>query len=426
MGGRDLQGRFDGSELLGDRVLPEDADLVVALDEGEGVLVGHSAVPDLGELIAVELERDAPVELIDGLAGGVGDDAVDVKDRPVEALETLDAQPGRLDEEMDEGPPGGVPGDLNEGVVLDVVGGVLDLDDVPVLEELLRIGVLDALIAHLRDLLADQDVGRHGGIHAHDIFARDERHRDVGHRRVDGLPQLAPGLEVVRHVAVVERHELLGAVPDRGIEDIVAGRVLLEEDDVEGARHARAVDAGVEPDLERVEVGLALVPRDVLRLAQGDVDAPHVGPPAAGLQAAAEVLVGVLDAAIVFVLELVLGRVRVIVPGLPEGGDEHLPFPVVGELQEDILLLGGDDVDDLFFEPGAKLRRQVLDRRLLRGRRKGGQRRDADDEDCDRLQSHDRVLSDQGATIQFSASGALLQGDGRPESACNRPSLYLN
>ena len=239
LGGRDAERRLDGGELLGNRVLPEQAELVFALDEGEDVLVAHEPLPDLGELFAVELERHAPVELVDGLPPGVGDDAVDVERGPVEAFEALDAQPGRLDQEVDEGPAGGVPGDLDEGVALDVVGRVLDLDEVLVLEEPLRVADLDALVAHLGDLLVDEDVGRRSRVRPVNVFAGDERHRDVRDLRL-ALPQLPPGLDIVGHVAVVHGHELLGAVPDRGIEDVVARVVLLEEHDVEGAGQVRA------------------------------------------------------------------------------------------------------------------------------------------------------------------------------------------
>jgi hypothetical protein len=158
----------------------------------------------------------------------------------------------------------------------------------------------------------------------------------------------------------------------RRIEDVVPGAFPLEEDDVERRGQAERRVAQIEPDLGRIDAVGAVELLDVARRAEDDVDPAAVGPPAGARRRAPEDRVGVIEAAVVLLLEFVPRRSRGGIAVFPERLDEDVPLAVGLELAENLPLVAGDDVNDLFVEPlleplgkGLRLGGRVL---LLRGR----------------------------------------------------------
>src|SRR5208282_22770 len=86
-----------------------------------------------------------------------------------------------------------------------------------------------------------------------------------------------------------------------------------------------------------------------VRGAPHDVDLAPVGFPTR--DAGSVVLVGVGDAAIVFLFEGVFRRIGVGITALPERLDELLAFFVCRKVQERAALLGSDDVDHILVQP---------------------------------------------------------------------------
>ena len=97
------------------------------------------------------------------------------------------------------------------------------------------------------------------------------------------------------------------------------------------------------------------------RLAEEDVVAAAIGPPALPEGVPAQVLVGVFDPGVVLVPELVRRRGRVRIAFFPEHLDEAGPLLEGLEAEEDVLLPIGDDVDHVFLEPLAVVLAQPLE-----------------------------------------------------------------
>jgi hypothetical protein len=76
-------------------------------------------------------------------------------------------------------------------------------------------------------------------------------------------------------------------------------------------------------------------------------------------------------------LERVILCVGIGIALLPERLDEDVPLPVGVELEEDVPLLRGDDVNHFFLEPFLVLGRKVVDGLLLLGGQTGDERRHA-------------------------------------------------
>ena len=165
------------------------------------------------------------------------------------------------------------------------------------------------------------------------------------------------------------------SVLEGGIQAEFGDAAGLEEDDIEGIGRAVLGHAFVEPDLSRENVKKIFELLDRFRFAQDDVDAAHVGAPSGCRRVPPIPLVGVGNAAVVLVLEFVLGCPGGRIALLPESGREDIPVPVGIELQEDVPFLGCDDVDDVLLEPLAVLGRKILDALFLglARRGKGGQ-----------------------------------------------------
>ena len=89
---------------------------------------------------------------------------------------------------------------------------------------------------------------------------------------------------------------------------------------------------------------------DFIGRAPDDVDAAAIGPPAG--DAGGEVLVGVLDAAIVLFAEFVLLGIRSGIAAEPELLDECVALFIGAEEFESLLFFRGDDVTHVFIEPG--------------------------------------------------------------------------
>jgi hypothetical protein len=62
-------------------------------------------------------------------------------------------------------------------------------------------------------------------------------------------------------------------------------------------------------------------------------------------------MVGIVDPAVMLGPELVIRRIRSRVPMLPEGVDKEITLPVRLELQKNVPLYGGDNIDDLLVQP---------------------------------------------------------------------------
>ncbi len=231
----------------------------------------------------------------------------------------------------------------------------------------------------------DEDLRGDGRAEGLERFALDQRQRQVRDRGVD-LVELGVGLLVVGHVAAVIDQELLGSVVDGRIELVGPGPHLAIKEDAERAGQAVLGHPAIEPDGDGLDVPQVFLPVDLLRLPELDIDAAHVRPPAGPGRVLAEILIGVSDPPEVLGLELVLRGRRVRVPGLPEGFDEDVPLFIVFELEEDVLLPGGDDVDHLLFEPLAVDGRQVLGGpfglRRERQRHQNRQRSDQRQQEC--------------------------------------------
>ena len=88
---------------------------------------------------------------------------------------------------------------------------------------------------------------------------------------------------------------------------------------------------------------------DFRRLPEHYINATPVRFPAR--EAGCKPLVAVSDAAVMLLLEFIIGGSRVSVATEPELLDKALSFLVVLEVLEDLLLLFGDDVDHVFVEP---------------------------------------------------------------------------
>ena len=172
---------LDRGEFPRDRVLPEEVHGVLARDEGEEILVAEQLRADLRDLVAGQVDRRLPVELVDRSAQGVGDLAVDL-DLGVESVaRTLrEGELLGLDEVMDESQARGVAEDAEERVAVDVVGGVVDLDDAFIFQEFLGVFVPDLDPGRGWDLAPDEDLVGHRG-----------RDADRALARLDGLPVLA-------------------------------------------------------------------------------------------------------------------------------------------------------------------------------------------------------------------------------------------
>ena len=150
---------------------------------------------------------------------------------------------------------------------------------------------------------------------------------------------------------------LLAAVDRRMIIPAHAG---IHELDVDVVAHAGQIT--VVPHLERegrrvaatflhrtVVVSARRVRVDRVRLAVRDIDVAAVGLPSR--LARGEVLVGIGNAGVMLILELVVVGVRVRVPAQPELLDELVPLLIVGQALEGPLLFVRDDPADIFVQP---------------------------------------------------------------------------
>ena len=98
-------------------------------------------------------------------------------------------------------------------------------------------------------------------------------------------------------------------------------------------------------------------------LSQNDVHAATVGSASRDGADFSEQAIRFLQAAIVFVLELVLERRGDRIPLSPEDLDERVTLFDGSERQKDFALALGDDVGDLVLEPAAMFGCQALSRR---------------------------------------------------------------
>ena len=385
-------------ELLGQDVLEKDVEVVAAGDQGKDVLDGQGLGLEVLELPGRQAEGEVLVELVDRPAGGVRDPAVQLEADLVFSADLLGGDPGRLDRVMDEALALVVADDLGLDVAGHIVRRVLDLDEILVLQD--GVGVI------VLDLLRGQGEDR-----GHQAFGSERT--EAGRRALVG--KQAQGLAGQVRLQVLESHvgglvlrqgaprgrgdvlvgrqrvgdEALGPVGRRRVEDVVAGPVALEEDDVEARRQAEVRIADVEPDLDRIDAVDVAVGLDVVGRAEEDVDAAAVGLPARQRGRPAEGRVGVVQAAVVLLLELVLGRPGQRVPVLPEGLDEDVPLAVRLELQIDVPFVAGDDIGDLFVEP----RLVALGQARLRLPGQGGRQGQRDDEESGGERSAHRETS---------------------------------
>ena len=144
------------------------------------------------------------------------------------------------------------------------------------------------------------------------------------------------------------------------VEPVLADVVLLEEQQVEEGRHAQARLALIEPELGGHELRVALVALDLPLLAEKDVVAAAVGAPALPEGLPPVILIGVVDAAIVLYLVLVLRRRGIRVALAPEGLDEAVALLHRPEIEEHVALAVGDDVEHVALQPGAMLLGELL------------------------------------------------------------------
>jgi len=168
------------------------------------------------------------------------------------------------------------------------------------------------------------------------------------------------GRLIIGGVAGIAGQEGLGTVVGRAVEPVIPAPALLEEQEIETGLEAEVVLVLVEPALGRIDALRSGEALDVVRLSQDDVDPAPVGLPAGKRRRPPEILVGMVEPPVVFLLERVLLRPGVGVPVAPERLDKEVPLTVGLKLEKDVPFERLDDVDDLLVES------------FLIGRGKGG------------------------------------------------------
>ena len=162
----------------------------------------------------------------------------------------------------------------------------------------------------------------------------------------------------------VGHRSVLEGVLLEGIERnaVFAGKGAIHEFDDDFLSQIYPVQVTVSPGDEGMGAGLSspfpvgpvvgaspVVGLDLVRWTVHDVHAPAIGLPAH--LARGETLIGVGDAPVVLVPELVDHGVRIGIPSQPELLDELVALLVVGQTVEGVSLIGSNNVGDVLLEP---------------------------------------------------------------------------
>ncbi len=264
---------------------------------------------------------------------------------------------------MDEVLSRPLPEDLDEAGAVDEVGGILDVDDILVFEELPGIPVADGPGRQGHDLLDEHIRGHSGSAETFGGIPGEQVHGDPRQGGVDIVERVVGPPEIARRVHG-GREERLGPVPDGAVKLHHPLAMLLEEQEIEARGQPKVGFPLIEPGLAIIDPKFARVFLDILRFAEQDVHPAPVCFPSGHGALPPEMLAGIGHPAQVFGLELVLRGSRGGVPVFPEGLHEEVTLPVRPKLPENLPLRASHDINDFLVEPSLIAFREL---RLVRG-----------------------------------------------------------
>lgn len=209
----------------------------------------------------------------------------------------------------------------------------------------------------------------------HDVNRLRRVHRERGPRQFRRNPEellhVPLGKRARRAANQVARH--VGA---RNEQAILSRIQPLEEQQMEKGRQVPFGVAAVEPELARIEIVVVVERFEAPGRSQDDVHPAPVRLPAGREGFAPQLAVGVLEAAVVLLPELVHGSARHRIAFSPERFDEPVPLVRRAQREKDVAFPLGDDVGHLLVHPPA-----VVASEFLRGdgTRHGGSREQKDE-----------------------------------------------
>jgi len=264
---------------------------------------------------------------------------------------------------------GGIPDNPDLGIIVDIVGGIFDFDNILVLDEFSGVLVLDLVDGRPVDVV-QKGGGGHGG-KLMDAFSRNERNGQMGqfrfhvHKVVIGPLVISLPVLIVGQKAPWTLHA--------GIVDLkIPNSPLLIENKVEGLWQTGASHILVIPGLAW-KIGVQPVEdADIPGFTENNVDFSPVCFPSR-FSGRYESGVGMVEAFVMLFTEFVHIRALRGISLFPECFYKKIPLSVGLELEKDVPLDTGDEVDHLLFQPRTVILREVsgLEFFLRHGKQRG-------------------------------------------------------